>query len=161
MYGNDPLKNCVGLVDIEYHYSEDNLKGVKFRERARAMNKLSYLLGYKHVKDKSNIDKHEFLNIWKHVIQYRRFTAARMNELFDVKKPMNNNNMNAKQILLYVNKLLKPYEICIKSYIGKQRITYYNYMNSVHGYDEKINKIYILQAHYERSQVEAEGTSSS
>ena len=51
MYGNDPLKNCVGLVDIEYHYSEDNLKGVKFRERARAMNKLYYLLGYKHVKD--------------------------------------------------------------------------------------------------------------
>ena len=66
-----------------------------------------------------------------------------MNELFDVKKPMNNNYMNAKQILLYVNKLLKPYEICIRSYIGKQRITYYNYMNSVHGYDEKINKIYI------------------
>ena len=86
VYGNDPLKNCVGLVDIEYHYSEDNLKGVKFRERARAINKLSYLLGYKHVKDKSNIDKHEFLNIWKHVIQYRTFTAARMNELFDVKK---------------------------------------------------------------------------
>ena len=68
--------------------------------------------------------------------------------------------MNAKQILLYVNKLLKPYEICIRSYIGKQRITYYNYMNSVHGYDEK-NTRYILQAHYEHSQVEDEGTSSS
>ena len=55
VYGNDPVKNCVGLVDIEYHFSEDNLKGVKFRERARALNKLPYLLGYKRVKIKTRL----------------------------------------------------------------------------------------------------------
>ena len=64
VYGNDPLNNCLGLVDIANHYSEYNLKSVKFRERASAVNKLPYLLGYKHVKDKAQIDKYEFLNIW-------------------------------------------------------------------------------------------------
>ena len=45
VYGNDPLNNCLGLVDIENHYSEDNLMSVKFTERASAVNKLPYLLG--------------------------------------------------------------------------------------------------------------------
>ena len=59
--------------------------------------------------DKSKIDKDELLNIWKHVIQYRTFTAARIKYLFDMsKKKMNNDKMKAKQILLYVNKLFKP-----------------------------------------------------
>ena len=57
VYGNDLMNNCLGLVDIEHHYSEDNLKSVKFREHASAVNKLLYMLGYTHVKDKSLIDK--------------------------------------------------------------------------------------------------------
>ena len=43
VYGNNQLKNCVGLLNIENHYSEDNLKGVKFRKRASAVYKLLYL----------------------------------------------------------------------------------------------------------------------
>ena len=57
VYGNDLMNNCLGLVDIEHHYSEDNLNSMKFRERASAVNKLLYMLGYTHVKDKSQIDK--------------------------------------------------------------------------------------------------------
>ena len=57
VYGNDPMNNCLGLVDIENHFSEDNLKSVKFRERASAVNKLPNMLGYKHVTDKSQIEK--------------------------------------------------------------------------------------------------------
>ena len=66
------------------------------------------------------MDKHVFLNNWKHVVQARTFTMSRINELFDMDKNIRiNEDMNARQILLYVNKLLKPYEICIKSYRGK------------------------------------------
>ena len=57
MYGNDSLKNFLGLADIENHYSEDNLKSIKFRERASAVNKLLNVLGYSHVKDNRKIDK--------------------------------------------------------------------------------------------------------
>ena len=45
VYGNDTLKNFLGLVDIENHLSEDNLKNIKIRERARAVNELLNLLG--------------------------------------------------------------------------------------------------------------------
>ena len=84
------------------------------------MNELLNLLGYKHVKDKSKTDKDDFLSNWKHVVQTRPFTMSRMNELCDMAKHIRiNDDMNARQILLYVNKLLKPYEICIKSYRGK------------------------------------------
>ena len=79
VYGNYPLNNCLGLVDIENHYSEDNLKSVTFRERASAVSKLPYLIMYKHVKEKAQVDKYEFLNNWKHVVQHRTFTAGRMN----------------------------------------------------------------------------------
>ena len=79
VYGNYPLNNCLGLVDFENHYSEDNLKSVTFRERASAVSKLPYLIMYKHVKEKAQVDKYEFLNNWKHVVQHRTFTAGRMN----------------------------------------------------------------------------------
>ena len=49
VFGNDPLNNCLGLVDIENNDSEDNLKSVKFRERANAVHKLRNMSGYKHV----------------------------------------------------------------------------------------------------------------
>ena len=89
------------MVDIDNHYSEDNLKSIKFSERASVVNKLLNLLGYKHVKDKSKNDKYEFLNNWKRVVQDRTFTATRMNELFDMAK--NNrihDEMTARQIVV-------------------------------------------------------------
>ena len=81
-----------------------------------------------------------------------------MNELFDVKKPMHNNYMNAKQILLYVNKLLKPYEICIRSYRGEA----YNIIQ-LYEFDAWIETKTknILQAQYEHSDVQDEGKASS
>ena len=133
------------MVDIENHYSEDNLKGVKYRERASALNQLPYLFWYTRVKNKNKIDKDEFVNIWKHVVQDKTFTAARMYELFDMSKTqMNNDYLNARQILLYVKKLLKPYEICIRSYRGEA----YNIIQ-LYEFDawiETKNKIYITSA---------------
>ena len=103
MYGKDPLKNCLGVVDIENHFSEDNLKSIRFKEGASAVNELRNLLGYKHVKDKSKTDKDDFLSNWKHVVQTRPFTMSRMNELCDMAKHIRiNDDMNARQILLYV-----------------------------------------------------------
>ena len=53
--------------------------------------------------------------------------------------------MHARQILLYVSKLLKPYEICIRSYRRKAYNIIQPLMNSMHGYNERINKIYITK----------------
>ena len=47
MYG-DTLRNYLGLIDINNHLREDNMKSIKFRER-------------KHVKDARNIDNEEFM----------------------------------------------------------------------------------------------------
>ena len=72
------------------------------------------------MKDKSKIDEHRFLNKWKHVVHDRTFTAARMNELLDMAQNRRiYDDMNATQILLNVNKLLKPYEKCLRSYRRK------------------------------------------
>ena len=73
---------------------------------------------------------------------------------------MSNDKMNAKQILLYVNKLLKPCEICSRSYSGKdeQHIT----IKCIRCMDTTQNWTkYILQTHYEHAQVEDEGKASS
>ena len=58
--------------------------------------------------------------------------------------------MTARQILLYVNKILKPYEICIRSYRGKA----YNIIQ-LYEFDALIqrkNKQEILQRQYEHSE---------
>ena len=48
---------------------------------------------------------------------------SRMNELFYMAKHLRiNDDMNARQILLYVNKLLKPCEKCIIAYRSKKYI---------------------------------------
>ena len=108
------------MVDSENHFNDDNLKSIKFRERASAVNKLLNLFGYKHVKETSKIDKYTFLQNWQHVAQARTFTMSEMHKLFDMDKHMRINFVrNARQILLYENTLLKPYEICIRSCRGK------------------------------------------
>ena len=57
----DPLRNYSALVDINNHLHKDNLKSIKFRESASAVNKLLNRLGYKHVKVTGKIDKNTFM----------------------------------------------------------------------------------------------------
>ena len=60
MYGNDPLKNFVGLVDIENHYSEDKLKSIRFRERASVVHKFPNLYGTIMLKKHERLTKMNF-----------------------------------------------------------------------------------------------------
>ena len=85
-----------------------------------------------------------------------------MNELFDMSKTqMSNDDMNARQILLYVNRLLKPYEICIISYRGKAYNIIQLYEFEAWIQQQNKQNIYTLQTQYEHSEVEDEGKAIS
>ena len=113
MYGG-PLRRCFGLVNITNHRREDNLKCIKFRECASAINKLINMLGYKHVKDTGKINNDEFRNNWKRSVNDGTYTTTSMHELFDMTKSRRISDDRPQQVLVYVNKILKPYDIGIR-----------------------------------------------
>ena len=60
------------------------------------------------MRDKSKIDKDKFLSNWRHAVQTRTFTMSQINELSDMAKNIQiNDDMNARKILLYVNKFIE------------------------------------------------------
>ena len=46
IYGQDPYKNFLALVDRENHYAEDNLRSDKQLERVQVAERLLQLLGW-------------------------------------------------------------------------------------------------------------------
>ena len=56
MYG-DPLRNYLGLIDMDNLHTEDNLQSINFSERAHVVDKLRKLLGFKHVQGATKIQK--------------------------------------------------------------------------------------------------------
>ena len=78
------------------------------------------LLGCKHVKDESHIGKYTLMGNSKHVVKNDSVATKRRHELFYMTKSKRiNDEMTTKQIVLYVNPMLQPFELSIKSYRGK------------------------------------------
>ena len=70
-----------------------------------------------------------------------------INELFNRPKGKRiNDEMTVKQILLYVNKILKPYEISITSYRAKSY-----YIKQLYKFDELIARNNKTEVYYEDS----------
>ena len=91
--------------------------GFRISDKFKDNSKLRFSLTNKYT---SKIDKHEFMETWTRLLIDGTYTTKSMNELFDLTKSRRiSDEMTTKQILLYVNKLLKPYEICIRPYRGK------------------------------------------
>ena len=84
------------------------------------VNRLFYLLGYAHARDTVNIDKRHFMDNQKRIVNDGTYTTKRMHELFGQTQSRRiNDDMTTQQVLLYVNKIWKPYALCIRSYWGE------------------------------------------
>ena len=80
-----------------------------------AVTNLLNMFGIKHVKDNRKRDKHACTENWATIVKDGSFTTKRVNELLDMTKSKRiTHEITTKQILLYVNKLLKPTEVSIK-----------------------------------------------
>ena len=118
LYGTNPFRNFLALVDVQNHRAEDNLRSDKFLEQARIVNRLLELLGWQHARDESQIPKDKVKdNFAEQVVSDPLFKKQkRLNELFDLEKAYNiHAEMTPQQILMWANSLLKPFSLQIKA----------------------------------------------
>lgn len=118
LYGEDPFKNFLALVDLENHFAEDNLRSDKFLEKVKVVSKLLELLGWQNARDESQLNKESVReNFAEKVVKDPLFKKQkRLNELFDLEKAYNiHGNMTPQQILMWANSLLKSFSLQIKA----------------------------------------------
>jgi len=114
LYGNDPFRNFLALVDVRNHWAEDNLRSEKFLEQVSLVSKLLEHLGWQHVRDESQLPKDTVKgNFAGKVIADPLFKKQkRLNELFGLQKTYNiHAEMTPQQILMWVNSLLKDFSL--------------------------------------------------
>jgi hypothetical protein len=120
-YDVNPLENFVGLVDARNHEREDNLRSAKFLERVETVRGLLAGLGFASCVDRGKIDRESFLKNWEEgVVGRPEFQSKRLNELWGLSKSRRiDAEMNPRQILAWVNMLMKPFGLKVKSDHGK------------------------------------------
>jgi hypothetical protein len=117
MYDINPLNNFLALIDIKNHKEENNLRSYKTVERVNTINKLINGLGWAHVMDKTKIKKDDLIDNWaENIVGNDAFKSKRINEIFNLTKSKRiSGDMTARQIILYINTLLKPFGLVIRS----------------------------------------------
>jgi hypothetical protein len=118
LYGQDPFKNFLALIDQDNHRAEDNLRSDKQLEKVQVINRLLELLGWKNARDESQLNKESVReNFAEKVVKDPLFkNQKRLNELFDLAKTYNiYKDMKPQQILMWANSLLKPFSLQIKA----------------------------------------------
>jgi hypothetical protein len=123
IYDNNPLDNFVGLIDIRNHTKEDNLRSAKFVERVAVVKKLLEGLGFDGVMDRERKDRKTFMENWAKVVEEPEFQSKRLNELWGLGKTRRmDKDMTPRQVLPWVNFLIKPFGLCIKGDHSKYRL---------------------------------------
>jgi stalled ribosome alternative rescue factor ArfA len=118
IYGQNPSKNFLSLIDFENYEAEDNIRTEKQRERVNVVDRLLQLLGFESPRDETQIKKETVReNFVEKVVNDPLFKQKkRLNALFDLEKAYNiHGSMTPQQILMWVNSLLKPFSLQIKA----------------------------------------------
>ena len=118
IYGQNPLRNFLSLVDLENHEAEDNLRSDKQIEKVKVVNRLLELLGWEHARDETQLKKELVReNFVEKVVKDPLFTnRLRINELFDLEKKHNiHEDMIPQSVLAWANSLLKLFSLQIKA----------------------------------------------
>ena len=118
LYGNNPFRNFLSLIDVQNHRAEDNLRSEKFLEQVRIVNRLLELLGWQSARDENQLLKDTVKdNFAEKVVSDPLFKRQkRLNELFGLEKAYNiHAGMTPQQILMWANSLLKPFSLQIKA----------------------------------------------
>ena len=118
IYGQNPLRNFLSLVDLENHEAEDNLRSDKQIEKVKVVRRLLELLGWEHARDETQLKKDIVRdNFAERVVKDPLFTnRLRLNELFELEKKYKiHEDMTPQQILMWANSLLKPFSLQIRA----------------------------------------------
>ena len=118
IYGQNPLRNFLSLVDLENHEAEDNLRSDKQIEKVKVVKRLLELLGWEHARDETQLKKDLVRdNFAERVVKDPLFTnRLRLNELFELEKKYKiHEDMTPQQILMWANSLLKPFSLQIRA----------------------------------------------
>ena len=118
IYGNDPFRNFLALVDVQNHWTEDNIRSEKFLEQVSLVNKLLEHLGWQSCRDESQLGKDKVkVNFVEKVLTDPLFKKQkRLNELFGLEKTYNiHAEMTPQQILMWANSILKDFSLQIKA----------------------------------------------
>jgi hypothetical protein len=118
MYDNNPLNNFLCLIDERNHVKEDNLRSAKFLEQAGTVKKLLKALGFDGAMDwRKKISRETFLKRWaENVVEVPEFQSKRINELWNLAKSRRiEKDMSMRQIMPWVNNLLKPFGLQLKA----------------------------------------------
>ena len=88
IYGQNPLRNFLSLVDLENHEAEDNLRSDKQIEKVKVVKRLLELLGWEHARDETQLKKDLVRdNFAERVVKDPLFAnRLRLNELFELEK---------------------------------------------------------------------------
>jgi hypothetical protein len=118
MYDNNPLNNFLCLIDERNHCKEDNLRSAKFLEQVATIHKLLKALGFDGAMDwKKRISRETFRECWiENVVATPEFQSKRINELWNLAKSRRvEKDMSIRQIMPWVNNLLKPFGLQLKA----------------------------------------------
>ena len=118
IYGQNPLRNFLSLVDLGNHEAEDNLRSDKQIEKVKVVNRLLELLGWEHARDETRLKKELVReNFVEKVVKDPLFTnRLRINELFDLEQKYNiHGDMIPQSVLAWANSLLKLFSLQIEA----------------------------------------------
>ena len=122
LHDNNPLKSYVSLIDIRNHEKEDNLRSAKFIERSETVMKLLRGLGFSSAADWCRkIDRAVLVKNWQdNIIGSCVFESKRLNELWNMTKTRRiDKDMSIRQVMFWINTLLKPFALVLKADHGK------------------------------------------
>ncbi|MFM7982515.1 MAG: hypothetical protein ACKPKO_24655, partial [Candidatus Fonsibacter sp.] len=109
IYGTNPFYNYLGLIDVQNHLAEDNLKSEKRLENTEIAQALSERLGWSSARDEDHIVKDNVRTSFVESVDDPIFKRQRrLREFFDLCKSNNiHNGVTPQQVLRWCSSLLK------------------------------------------------------
>ena len=117
MFGDGLLWSFLSLIDMNNYKKQDNLKSARHVEKVELVQKLLEGLGFSSPLDDQAMDLKDFMdNFANNVCEEASFqNRKRINELWELRKQTSiSGELNKRQVLTWVNSLLKPFSIRVK-----------------------------------------------
>jgi hypothetical protein len=119
LFQRNLFRNFLSLVDLKNHVREDNLRSINLQESVGLVRELLLGLGWGSVVDQEAVMEREAFvtNFVCNIVEHESFrNQKRINELFDLRKTTKiHDNMDTKQMLIWVNSLLKPFALKVSA----------------------------------------------
>jgi len=141
MHNTKLLNNFLSLIDMRNYNKQDNLSSIKHQEKVELVNHLLFGLGFSSAVDDAAVGREDFAtNFICNLCNNPAFKNRKpINELFELRKETTvNENMDTKQMLIWVISLLKQFSLSVRAIDCQGRGYHLEVLNDVLGdYPEK------------------------